>query len=140
MAYNPNELYSDADVSPSPRIAAKRIGPKTFASGSGTLAKGTPVARSSATTFWVPWTNAGGNQTGTIRGFVWPDDVVLDSDEEVLGQVMLEGDLHYDDIPVPTGETAANMATALKVSPGVADGLPSCRELGLHIQGLPDTY
>ena len=63
----------------------------------------------------------------TIKGFVWPDAVVLDSDEEVIGNVLLEGKLHYDDIALPAGEIAANLKGALRDGP---------RALGLIIQGL----
>jgi len=127
MALNPNELFSSASVAALKRVEAKTIQPKTFASGSGTLAALTPVAFNTSTGFWVVWTNGGANGTGTIKGFVWPDAVVLDSDEEVLGNVLLEGKIHYADIALPDGETAANLKGALRDGP---------RSLGIIIQGL----
>lgn len=69
------------------------------------------------------------NETHIIRGFIYPDSVVLDVDEEVLGNVMLEGKLHFDDIVLPTGETAANLKDACR------SGL---RERGLIVQGLTE--
>lgn len=127
MALNPNELFASNTVSALKRVEAKTIQPKTFASGSGTLAQLTPIAFNTSTGFWVPWTDGGANGTGTISGFVWPDEVVLDSDDEVMGNVLLEGKVHYDDIALPSGETEANLKTALRDGP---------RGLGLIIQGL----
>lgn len=237
MALNPNELFSSASVSALKRVEAKTIQPKTFASGSGTLAQLTPVTFNTLTGFWQVWTDAtaevttitanatpntggtftltvngvttaaiafdataaqvqtalealanvqsgdvtavqttgtdlgdanavvtltwGGNFTGTnptisiddtgltggsgdhalaeatagvaagetnkVKGFIWPDAVVLDSDEEVIGNVLLEGKVHYDDITLPAGETAANLKGALRNGP---------RTEGLIIQGL----
>lgn len=127
MAYNPNELFSSASKADTLRVFPRAIQPKTFAAGSGTLAKLCPVAFNTSTNQWVVWTNGGANGTGTISGFVWPDAVVLDSDEEVIGNVLMQGRVHYADIPVPTGETADNLKTALRSGP---------RGLGLIIEGL----
>jgi hypothetical protein len=72
---------------------------------------------------------AGGSANGTnvIRGFVWPDAITLDSDEEVLGNVMLAGIVHYADIPLPSGESTASLQAALR---------SGVRELGITVQGL----
>lgn len=75
-------------------------------------------------------TQAGKDQSG-VRGFVWPDEVVLDADEEVLGQVMLAGRVHYADIVLPAGETES----VLK-----ADLQNNARSLGLIIQGLEEVH
>lgn len=69
----------------------------------------------------------GDTERDQIRGFVWPDEVVLVSGKEVLGQVMLAGKVHYDDIVLPDGEVEADLKTALRDGP---------RDRGLHIQGL----
>lgn len=127
MALNPNELFSSASEAAKLRVEPITIQPKKFASGSGTLAALTPVAYNTSTNMWVVWTNGGANGTGTISGFVWPDAVVLDSDEEVLGNILLEGKIHHDDIPVPSGETQNNLDAALRSGP---------RALGLIVQGL----
>lgn len=128
MAYNANELYKSASgTNPFPRCEPRTIQPKTFASGSGTLDPLTPVAFNTSSNKWVVWANGGANGAGTIKGFVGFDAVVLDSDEEVLGNVILEGKLHLDDIPVPSGQTLSNLKIALRSGP---------RDLGLIIQGL----
>lgn len=67
------------------------------------------------------------NGTNLIKGFIWPNPVVLDSDEEVLGVVMLMGRAHYDDIVLPAGQTADGLKAALRDGP---------RALGLKIEGL----
>lgn len=66
--------------------------------------------------------------TSVIAGFLWPDEVVL-ATGEVLGQVMLAGEIHYDDIPLPSGETEADLKAALRSGP---------RALGIYIQGLTE--
>lgn len=231
MAYNPNEQFNETTgLGSQLRAFPKVVQPKTFASGSGTLAKLTPVAFNDTSRKWVPWsgklneistitktgtvsggdytltvqgettaaiaynanaatiqaallllgvidsgdvvvTDVGGGATGGgstvltfggkfaegvivvslngggltgggsytltetqagkdqsgVRGFIWPDDVVLDSDEEVLGQVMLEGIVHYDDIVLPAGEVEATLKLELQ---------DHARDRGLTIQGL----
>jgi len=66
-----------------------------------------------------------------IRGFVWPDEIVLDDsgdgNEDVLGQVLTEGLVHYDDIVLVAGEDEDVLKEALRSGP---------RALGLVIQGL----
>lgn len=63
-----------------------------------------------------------------IDGFIWPDAVVLDSDEEVLGQVMLGGRIHHDDIPVASGFLQGALTAALKDK--------QVRDSGFIIEGL----
>ena len=116
MAYNPNDLRVAGTAHPQPlRASAEAIRPGTFAAGSGTLAPLTAVAFNSSTNKWGVWATGGSNDTATIRGFVWPDPVVLDSDEEVLGQIMVKGRLHIDDVPA-VGGTADQIKTALRAT------------------------
>lgn len=128
MALDPNEGFASNSVDPKLRVDALTIQPKKFASGSGTFAELTPVAFNTSSNMWVVWTSGGSDGTGTIKGFVWPDQVVLDGSNEVLGNVLLQGKVHYDDIPVPAGETQNDLDTALRTG-----GL---REAGIIIQGL----
>lgn len=130
MAYDPNEQFASSTGSTKPSVANSRIQPKTFASGTDLLAVLTPVAYNTSTNQWVVWTNGGANGTGTIRGFVWEDEVQLVSGSEVLGNVLIAGDLNYDDIVLPSGESDANLKTAVRA------GSPSLRELGINILGL----
>lgn len=234
MSLNANELFSEASVAALLRVSVGRIQPKNFASGSGTLAKLTPVAKNKATGFYKKWTSpvsevttisstgtiSGGNFTITVNGettgniahdataatvktallalggidpedvvvtggplstntslvltwggklakqvvavsaslgsltgggsatltettagvgdlesgdydiagFVWPDPVTLDSDEEVIGNVLMSGTIHFDDIPIVSGYTSNQLKEALR-NGGV-------RQLGFMIQGL----
>lgn len=64
--------------------------------------------------------------TNRIKGFVWPDLVTLDVSNDVLGQTCLGGDIHFDDIVLPTGETLTNLKIACR----------TLRALGFRIQGL----
>lgn len=127
MAYNPNEQFASAAGKGSAlRCFPQDILPVTFAAGSGTLAPLRAVAFNTSSNKWVPWTNGGANGAGTIKGFVWPDAVVLDSDEEIIGQVLIQGEIHFDDIPV-AGGTLAELKTACRSGP---------RDLGIIITGL----
>lgn len=63
----------------------------------------------------------------TVKGFVWPEAVVLDSDEEVMGIALLEGEVHYSDIVLPAGETESVLQAALRAG---------ARTQGLVISGL----
>lgn len=68
------------------------------------------------------------NGANLLKGFVWPDPVVLNASGEVIGNVMLRGEVHFDDIPV-VGDTygKAELRTALR---------SGARELGIKVQGL----
>jgi len=72
---------------------------------------------------------AGASTYGTdvIQGFVWPDAITLAAANEVLGNVMLRGTVHYADIPCPSGETTTSLKAALRNGP---------RDKGLIVQGL----
>lgn len=72
-------------------------------------------------------TVAGVSGGGKIRAFVWPDPIVLSGSGEVIGHVVMEGKIHYDDIVLPAGESRGTMQAALREGP---------RALGLMIQGL----
>ncbi len=234
MAVNANELFSSVTVAALLRVIAWSIRPKTFASGSGTLALLTPVAKIKSTGFYQKWTapisevnvitptgtvsgggftitvngettatiahnanaaaikaalvllggigtddlavtggalsaatavtitwagklakqaiafsitdsvTGGGSLAATegtagvgdngltgayeIAGFVWADAVTLDADEEVVGNVLMKGAIHFDDIPIVTGYTSDLLKEALR-NGGV-------RQLGFTIDGL----
>lgn len=76
---------------------------------------------------------ASANGVNVIRGLIWPDAVQTSASGEVLGNVMMAGQAHYDDIlaVIPDGETATDLQAALK------NGL---RERGITIKGLAGTY
>jgi hypothetical protein len=126
MALNPNELFSTATGQTPTRTIAHRVGTKVFASGSGTLAVNAPVAFNTSTGFWVPWDADGSNGAALLKGLVFPDPIVLDSDEEVIGQVLLEGIVHLDDVQAATSELDADILAELQAE---------ARLLGIHVQG-----
>ena len=127
MALNPNELRTTAPgIGSGLRVYSTSTQPKTFAQGSGTLAKATPVAKHTTTGHWHVWDNGGANGLNVIGGFVWSDDIALDSDEEVIGNVMMSGRIHYGDIVLPAGEMESDLKTALSAA----------REKGFIIEGL----
>lgn len=71
-------------------------------------------------------TQVGVSTTG-IRGFLFPNSVKLHATDNTLSTLMLAGDMHFDDIAVPTGETSNNLKIALR------EGV---RQYGFDIQGL----
>lgn len=127
MALTTNELFqSNAGRGSQERVEVTSVQPKKFATGSSTLARLTMVAFNTSTNLWVPWTNAGANDTGVAKGMVWPDEIVLDSSDEVLGQVMLRGKVHRDDVPL-NSESQSNVDVELQTG---------MRELGIDVQGI----
>jgi hypothetical protein len=128
MAYADRELFQDLPGKGSTlRFFPSSVQPKTFASGSGTIARGTALAYNTSTNKWVVFTNGGANGTGTLQGFLWPDDITLDGAGEVLGNVMLGGRVHIDDIPIVAGYNLAQLKTALQTG---------AREKGFIVEGL----
>lgn len=109
-----------------PRMVVKHSGVRTFseAAGGPTLKIATPVYRDTAdANQWKVWTN-----TQLIEGFVAHADVVLDASDQVLGNVMLVGDIHRDDVILPSGETQGNLDTALRAT--------TLRDRGILVRGL----
>jgi len=129
--YATNELWSQAVRSPYPRIIPENAQPRTIGpiSGAPTLEVGFPLAYDDAELKWVPWTASGTSNTNIIKGFIYPVDVDTDATKDVLGIVMLRGEIHYDDIIIPSGEAEADLKAALR------DG-PLAR--GLIIRGLEE--
>ncbi len=116
MAYAENELYDSSSKDPFPRIAPTRVLPCTFGADATapTLAVGTPVAFDEDNLVWKPWSAAGTGNVDEIRGFVYPDAIALDAAGEVLGQVMVKGDIHFDDIAIPDGESVSDLRDAVR--------------------------
>lgn len=130
MALDPNNLVTTGVTFPEEkRVVADVIQPKTFGNVSGgpTLAVLTPVSYNTSTNEWVVWDADGTNGTSEIQGFVYPDVVKLHETNEVTGNVMLSGLLHFDDIVVPTGEASADLEANVKAN---------ARDKGFTVQGL----
>lgn len=127
MALDPNELFSSNSPTAPSRIVAHRVAPKVFAAGSGTLNPGAPVSFNTSTGLWAPWTQAGTNGENILKGIVFPDAITLDAADEVIGQVMIEGIIHADDVKAATSELDADVEAELQAE---------ARLLGIHVQGL----
>lgn len=133
MAFNPNELFASTTRGPALRVEPLTIQPKTFGPvGAAPLyPKLTPLGFDTSLGSagkWVVWANAGGNGSNAIAGFVADDDgVQIDAANDVPGNVIMRGKIHWADIPLPAGETQANLNAKLRSGP---------RALGLEIQGL----
>jgi len=133
MAFTANQLHAQVNgVGSGLRASPESVQPKTFASGSITLAALTPVAFNTSTSQWVIFASGGANGTGTIKGFVWPDPVVLAAGGEVLGQVLMTGRIHLNDIPIVTGYTLAQLKTAIIAS--------AVRNQGIIVEGMTGFY
>lgn len=117
MALNANELYDSSSKDPFPRIKPVHQYPKKLGAvaSAPTLTVGTPMAYDEDNDQWVVWSN-GGTVTGvsTIKGFLYPIPVTLHASDEVLGVIMVAGEIHYDDIVLPSGESAADLMTAIR--------------------------
>lgn len=129
MAYDPNEQVVDGDSSGSQkRVEAYTIMPKTFAPGTGTLEPLTPVAYHTGLAKWVVFDGGGSSGETDISGFVWPDAVELVAGLDVLGQVLIRGKIHADDVVLPdNGTTQDQLNDAMRTD---------CRALGIDVQGL----
>lgn len=129
MALATNELFSSSPGNSGNRIQAERVAPKVFAAGSGTLAVGAPVSFNTSSGFWAPWTQAGSNGENVLKGIVFPDPIVLNAGGEVIGQVMLRGVIHADDVKAATTEADADVEAELR---------EEARLLGIDVQGLTE--
>lgn len=98
-----------------------------------TLAKGTPVAKLTATNKWVVWENGGAGGANVIQGFT-KEEVTVDTVDDVIGVVMLEGVIDYKSIALPAGELEADLKAALRANN--TDGVNGLRALGIKVTGL----
>lgn len=68
-----------------------------------------------------------GTGIAKIEGFIWPDALLLAAGGEVIGQVLIEGTVHRDDVPL-------NGLSQAVVDAGLKD--TELRRLGIIIEGL----
>lgn len=115
MALETNELFSSASRSNDGRIIPRRALVKTLAAVSGgpTLGVGFPLAYNTSTKKLVPWTNGGANGTGVVNCILLVEKA-SDASDDVQVVVMTEGEVHYNAILLPSGESQANLKTALQ--------------------------
>lgn len=115
MALETNELFSSASRSNDGRIIPRRALVKTLAAVSGApeLGVGFPLAYNTSTKKLVPWTNGGANGTGVVNCILYVKKQTSATDD-VQVVVMTEGEVHYDAILLPSGESQANLKAALQ--------------------------
>jgi hypothetical protein len=142
MALETNELYSSNTAEDQLRLfpADHGIMPKTFdaVAGGASLVQGVPVSFNTSTSLWEVFTQGGTNGTNVISGILMEPITLDDSggdDNEVLGNVMILGVMHRDDINTAAiralcggSPTEGNLDTAL--------GAATMREKGLIVEGL----
>lgn len=126
----PRQLYTqNNDVPGELRIAPEYAKPCELGPTAGgvTLPRGTPMAYDDAANYWVAWTFGGANNTDVIKAFISDSEEVITDDtggtnDTKIYALMLKGRIHYDDIPLPTGELQTNLDAALRDGP-LARGL-----------------
>jgi hypothetical protein len=130
MALVTRELYTAGMTVPvGKRILPTLIKPCEFGVGAGeVLVPGTLVAFNTSTVKWSPWQTGGANGTGTVKGIL-VDTVTLSAGGEVIGNVMLAGEIHRGDVVSQYAATSNQIDAALNT--GV-------RDLGIYVQGLDD--
>lgn len=141
MALDPNELFSTVsrgDIQP--RAVIEAIQPKDFAGGAGDdltdpLPALTPVAKNTSTGKWAPWDANGGNGLDVCRGFT-SEEVQLKNGVEVIGNVIMRGKIHYEDI------LAAVEARGVEVEADLLTELATTvlRDAGILVYGLAGVY
>lgn len=139
MALNDNELFNTvpgkgAEI----RMVVHRnkVGTLAGQTDAPLLPKGTPLAWNTSTGMWTVFTQGGTNGTNAIRGFVQDaGGVQTHATNEVQVVVMLEGEIHRDDVNTAAiravlggSPSEANIDTALQSQ--------TLRELGIHVRGL----
>lgn len=130
MTYATRNLVGSAtDTAATTRTFPTKARPKTLvAVGAAPLyAQLTPMAVHATTGKWAVWANAGSNNLNIISGFLL-EATQTDATNEVLAVMILAGKIHFSDIPIPSGETEANLKTALRAV--------TTREKGFDIEGL----
>ncbi len=132
MALQLNELFSSA----AGKGSQKRIAPEVNKSKEFAIDAGAPLIEAGALVAyeagavngWVEFDAAGANGQEIMAGVAWPDDIQTSATNEVLGQVLLAGRVHRDDIEL-NGQTQGNVDTQLQTI---------ARTLNIHVDGLTD--
>lgn len=143
MATEKRNLFSSGTTGDKPRIVPSIVKVKKFdaISGGKTLSVGHPVAYNTSTNLWVPLDGDGTNGTDTIKGFVYyqdgSDSLTLDDsggdNAEVLGNVMLAGEIHYDDVAALGFSGSEIDATEAELKAAMQT---DCRGIGITVVGL----
>lgn len=139
MTLATNNLYSQATRDPIPHMQPAEgpgaVSQVAFANVAGgpTLPIGTPVYLAVATGLYNKVVPGALAATNDIYGFVWPAAVTLDATGEVLGTVMLKGEVDFLEIEkLRAAGTLAGTAQQLKD----VCRKPSNRERGIVFKNL----
>lgn len=141
MALQVNELFAGPTTVPvKPRMHAEKVMVLKLAAGTALLPLGTPMAKNSSTGFWVPYVQAGTNDTGTIRAFVYEKEAQLLAGGEILAVLLMRGEVYEADVNTAAIRAVLGGApTEANVQAALVGGSPTLRELGILVQGLPGT-
>lgn len=115
MALETNELFASVSRSNDGRLISVRNLVKTLANigAAPLLGVGFPLAYNTSTKKLVPWTTGGANGTGVVNCILYvAKQSHATNDVQVV--VMMEGEIHYSAILLPSGESQANLKTALQ--------------------------
>lgn len=129
MALASRELFSGPTNLPvTPRLNPRpmgglRVARFTTNMGNALLPVGTPVAFNTSTLKWDVFTQGGSNGLATIYGFVYSEPIQLDDTDDVLGLIMVRGEVYEQDVNTAAiravlGGSAsdANVVTALQAA------------------------
>lgn len=133
MALQKRAMISDRTEAAEKRIYPTRTESVIFAQAGAIkeLVVGTVVAFNTSTNGWVEWATGGANETGIVRGVVYPNPITVTTAGEVAGAIMLAGEAHRDDLS-SDGGTSGQLDTALAA--------PATRGMDLFVRGLADYH
>lgn len=141
MALEPDELW-DAGETVKPNLRAFPYeggllrGQLSAITGAPTLPHLTPMAYDTGNSVWNVWDNATA-AIDEIGAFLWApgeEDVVASASGEKLVQLLVRGQVHADDVPLPT--TASQTQNALDAA--LVD--PAVRQRGLDVRGIDGVH
>lgn len=132
MAQNPNDLVVTTGEYPAQiyRVVPKSVRVMALAAGATAIARFTAMAKNTATGLWVPAVQAGANGTGTISAFMDQNGAPRHATDETQANLIMEGEIHIDEIPFEAYGTLAELKAALTAS--------GIRQKGFNIVGWPD--
>lgn len=142
MALETNELFKSNSQSQEKRIIPRRALVKTLAAqtgavteGNGKYLPGVVLAYNESTLQWDLWNPAGLNGLDVVRGILYVEKDVSETDE-VHVVVMTEGEVHFDDLLLL--DNSGSGGTDQGASAGLEAALqnPATRSALLVVKGL----
>lgn len=141
MALDPanHELFATESRDAVHGIHSTRNATVLLATGSGTLAIGQVMAQlddgGGTPGAWVPYDEADANGGAIPRGVLVVEAVTLDASDEVLGVVMMEGEVNIDDLVFGGGGAKADFIASQQAGSATTVA-PTLRELGIVVRGV----